>query len=234
MTLRRLLLTTAAMAGAALGLDAVTPALGPAVETVLAAPRATTPSAAEQVVLAATGLLAWLAWAWGALGLTLTAASGLPGAWGAVARVTSRVVLPAGLRSAAGVALGVGLVVAAPAASAVGIPAEPSATGSVPDWPRSGTGDAGPPDWPTSAAPSRADVHVVVAGDCLWDIAADRLRAAGSDASVAAVARAVPSWWETNADVIGADPDLIHPGQVLRPPPDSPTDPTDDRSGSTR
>ena len=55
MTARRLLLTTAGMTAAALGLAAVTPGLEVAVQTVLGAPRATTPSAVEQVVLAATG-----------------------------------------------------------------------------------------------------------------------------------------------------------------------------------
>ena len=232
MTLRRLLMTTAAIAAAALVLDALTPELRVAVETVLAAPRATTASAAEQVVLAATGLLAWLAWGWGALGLALTAASGLPGICGAVARLTSRVVLPAGLRSAAGMALGMGLVIGAPAAAAAAPPADPP-VGSVPDWPRSDADDAGPPDWP-ARAPQQGAVHVVVAGDCLWDIAADRLDEAGSSASDAAVARAVDSWWRTNAEVVGPDPDLIHPGQVLRPPPDPSTSTTDLRPGSTR
>jgi hypothetical protein len=32
------------------------------------------------------------------------------------------------------------------------------------------------------------------------------------------IARAVQAWWTTNADVIGADPDRLFPGQVLRPP----------------
>ena len=137
MTLRRLLLTTAAMVAAALGLAAVTPGPGLAVETVLGAPQVGTPSAAEDLVLAVTGLVAWLAWGWGALGLALTAASGLPGAWGVVARLISRVVVPAGLRSAAGFALGVGLVVGTPAAYAAGPPAEPPVPVAVPDWPSS-------------------------------------------------------------------------------------------------
>src|SRR3712207_6292759 len=112
------------MAVVARGLDAVTTAPAVAVETVLGAVATTTPAEAERVLLAATGLLAWIAWGWGALGLLLTAASGLPGAWGSVARISSRVVLPASLRSAAGVALGVGLVIGAPAATAAAPPAD--------------------------------------------------------------------------------------------------------------
>jgi nucleoid-associated protein YgaU len=35
------------------------------------------------------------------------------------------------------------------------------------------------------------------------------------------VAAAVDAWWHANAAVIGPDPDLLLPGQVLRPPPAS-------------
>jgi hypothetical protein len=31
----------------------------------------------------------------------------------------------------------------------------------------------------------------------------------------------VHAWWVANAGVIGPDPDLLLPGQVLRPPPSS-------------
>jgi nucleoid-associated protein YgaU len=167
----------------------------------------------EDVVLAAAGLLAWAVWAWGALGLVLTAASAAPGAGGAVARGMSRLLLPASLRTASGLALGVGLVITAP--TAVAAPAVASAAVAVPDWPAD---DPAPslPDWP--AAPPPAEKHVVVAGDCLWRIAESRLLETGSDPTDAAVARAVDRWWRTNADVIGPDPDLIRPGQVLLPP----------------
>src|SRR4051795_13565414 len=42
------------------------------------------------------GLLAWVVWAWGVLGLALTAASALPGMVGGAARLATHVVLPAG------------------------------------------------------------------------------------------------------------------------------------------
>jgi nucleoid-associated protein YgaU len=60
---------------------------------------------------------------------------------------------------------------------------------------------------------------VVVRGDCLWHIAADRLRQQqGRAPTDGEVALAVRAWWTANAAVIGPDPDLLLPGQVLRPP----------------
>jgi hypothetical protein len=59
-----------------------------------------------------------------------------------------------------------------------------------------------------------ADV-VVHRGDTLWDIARRHL---GPDASDAEVAHAWPAWHEANRAMIGDDPGLIMPGQVLRPP----------------
>jgi len=58
--------------------------------------------------------------------------------------------------------------------------------------------------------------HVVVhRGDSLWAIAARHL---GRDASDAEIAQAWPAWFDANRDVIGDDPDVLRPGQVLRPP----------------
>ncbi|WP_141817906.1 LysM peptidoglycan-binding domain-containing protein [Ornithinimicrobium humiphilum] len=57
---------------------------------------------------------------------------------------------------------------------------------------------------------------VVRRGDSLWAIAA---RALGTDATDADVAAEWPRWWEANREVIGEDPDLIHPGQRLVAPP---------------
>jgi hypothetical protein len=217
-TVRRLLCTAGAMAATAVALHALTGPWQSAVATLAHAPTVSATSGPEHVVLAASGLLAWAVWAWGALGLLLTAASAAPGAAGALARALSRLVLPAGLRTASGLALGVGLVVAAPAASAA--PAVSPAAVSVPDWPA----DDGPfrpalPDWPT--APAEDDEHVVEPGECLWRIVENRLLATGAHATAADVATAVDRWWSANADDIGPDPDLIHPGQVLLPPADT-------------
>lgn len=60
--------------------------------------------------------------------------------------------------------------------------------------------------------------HVVKRGDTLWDIAKDRL---GPGASAQEITNEWHRWYEANKNVIGEDPDLILPGQVLHAPPDS-------------
>lgn len=57
--------------------------------------------------------------------------------------------------------------------------------------------------------------HTVQPGECLWHIAAAEL----GTTDEAAVAAAWPRWHALNAEIIGADPSLIHPGQVLLVPP---------------
>jgi hypothetical protein len=231
MSLHRLTLTSAAMALVALALGALTPPITVLAES-LGRPQATVDaSGADALVLAAAGAAAWAVWAWGALGLALTALSAVPGAIGRLAELVVVVLLPAGARRAAALALGVSLGVAAPVLGWGGpvqpAYATPAAAGpSVPDWPTE-------PDTPAPEMPAPADTHVVVRGDCLWLIAADRLRAAGAlpiadmptDADIAV---AVQAWWATNADVIGADPDLILPGQVLHAPQPVPIDPSEE------
>ena len=74
------------------------------------------------------------------------------------------------------------------------------------------------PDRPFVAASAPQHVqHAVVVrrGDTLWDIAQAHL---GSHAELATTAREVELWHDANRDVIGPDPDLIHPGQRLVPP----------------
>jgi nucleoid-associated protein YgaU len=56
---------------------------------------------------------------------------------------------------------------------------------------------------------------VVRRGDSLWSIAARHL---GPDASDAEIAGAWPAWFQANRDLVGDDPDLLRPGQVLRAP----------------
>ncbi|HET9658553.1 MAG TPA: LysM domain-containing protein, partial [Kineosporiaceae bacterium] len=59
---------------------------------------------------------------------------------------------------------------------------------------------------------------VVRRGDCLWDLAARRL---GPMATAAEIAAESHRWYQANRGVIGPDPDLLRPGQLLRPPPAS-------------
>jgi hypothetical protein len=235
MSLRRWVGAAAVMCGVAWALRSASPGL---LELQAAAtdPQGLVDRAgADTLVLVAVPVLAWLCWAWGALGLLLTAASTVPGVTGRLAGVLLAGVLPAGARRVAAVALGLSLSTAAPAVLlptaptlAVAGAAADSSRSAEPllvDWPTTPAGDVVPdwpgtppatPDWP----PAARDEHVVVRGDCLWDVAAAWLQRQAPDSPVrdAEVQRAVQAWWQANAAVIGTDPDLLLPGQVLRPP----------------
>jgi nucleoid-associated protein YgaU len=74
------------------------------------------------------------------------------------------------------------------------------------------------PDRAATAEPtpvSTASHHVVQAGESLWSIASNELP---PDATAANVASASTAWYEANRSTIGADPDLILPGQQLAAP----------------
>jgi nucleoid-associated protein YgaU len=60
-----------------------------------------------------------------------------------------------------------------------------------------------------------AETIVVRQGECLWSLSA---RSLGPRATTAEVAAAWPRWWAANRDLIGADPDVLHPGERLRVP----------------
>ncbi len=239
MSIRRLMGTAAAMALIAGALSLLTPGIPAMAGTLAAAQRTADTAGPDALVISAAGLLAWAVWTWGALGLALTAASVLPGMLGGAARVALHVVLPAGARRSAALALGLGLGVAGPlfgsAALMAPTPAAasdawtPRSTAGVPDWPAAPT-VLPPPDWPASTTPQNpapdwpaaaatTETHVVVRGECLWHIAGDRLLAEhGRTPTDGEVAAATQAWWQANAEVIGPDPDLLLPGQVLSPP----------------
>ena len=148
MSIRRLLVTAAAMAAAAVALTALTPAF-PAMAEAMTDPQGTVDRAgADTLVLAGAGLLAWLCWAWGALGLALTAASALPGLLGSTARAALYVVLPAGARRSAALVLGLGLGVAGPVLGPLS-PSLPTAAAAV------GDGTPGPADWSNTERSAR-------------------------------------------------------------------------------
>jgi hypothetical protein len=244
MSIRRLAVTGLAMALIALALAALTPGFASMAGSLAAAQRTVDTAGPDALVTSAAGLAAWAVWVWGAAGLALTAGSALPGMAGTIARIALHVVLPAGARRSAAVALGLGIGVAAPLlGTATAILATPASaavpawsTGDVPDWPvavpdgnrsvpdrsaPAGHPEAAAPDWPTEEHAGGS--HVVVRGDCLWHIAAARLRerqelTPADGPTDSEVAAEVHAWWAANADVIGPDPDLLLPGQVLRPP----------------
>lgn len=86
-------------------------------------------------------------------------------------------------------------------------PATPTQTPAPIDFP------ATPPaaDAGADTGPATVATYTVRPGDSLWRIAAQH---AGSDAAGASW----QDWYEANVDVIGDDPDLIHPGTVLTAP----------------
>ncbi|UOY01263.1 hypothetical protein [Blastococcus sp. PRF04-17] len=223
MSLLRLAVTSAVMAATAVVLAALTPDVSDMARAVAAPQRTTDTAGPDQLVLAAAGLLAWTVWAWGSLGLTVTAAAAAPGLLGSAARVLQHGLLPRGVRRTAALALGIGLGATGPLlVPAVGLTPLPAAIAApadgVPDWP-SPAPVTGVPDWP--AANTHDDrTHLVVPGDCLWRIAEGRLvDHVGHPPTDGEVAAAVAGWWAANTGVIGSDPDLLLPGQVLRPPP---------------
>ncbi|MEV8373491.1 LysM peptidoglycan-binding domain-containing protein [Kribbella sp. NPDC056861] len=91
------------------------------------------------------------------------------------------------------------------------------------------------PDRPTTGAPTRyttlqsghltrAASHLVKPGESLWSIAAAEL---GPGATDDAIATRWPQWYAANRQLIGPDPNVIHPGQVLTAPaPVHPVPPT--------
>lgn len=66
----------------------------------------------------------------------------------------------------------------------------------------------------TGAVPGEAEV-TVKPGDSLWSIAADNL---GPFATETEIAGAWPEWYKTNRHLIGEDPSLLRPGQILQTP----------------
>ena len=72
------------------------------------------------------------------------------------------------------------------------------------------------PTHTAAAGPSATGQVRVQPGDTLWAIARRSLPPAASTAEIASAAAA---WHRANREVIGADPDLIVPAQLLAPPP---------------
>lgn len=85
---------------------------------------------------------------------------------------------------------------------------------AVPLPPWLGGGPSNPPPGPSGRT---APGYVVEAGDTLWDIAAVHLPA--TERSAASIQRYWRQIFWANRAVIGADPDLVHPGMRLHLPP---------------
>ena len=178
---------------------------------------------------------AWVAWlvAGGALLATAAAAAAmLPGRIGRLAGV-AQPLTPRAVRRVVEVAVGGAVVVAvtAPVGAAAAPPSPPApapvaGSPSPLDWPglaapahrlSTPTGRPRPPAAPpTEPAPKAGAAQIVVRpGDSLWSITA---RLLGRSAPAARVAAEWPRLYAANRAVVGADPDLIKPGQRLQPP----------------
>jgi resuscitation-promoting factor RpfA len=190
------------------------------------------------VLVAGLAAAAWLVVS-GALALGCVAASRVGRRWRAGEAAVERLA-PAAVRrlvrSAVGVGVGAGLALAPTAALAADVPpAEPAAGPSVVldlGW-QPTTDDARPAspvtEEPADTAVEEVDAspvarttttdaeatHVVLRGDTLWGLAARHL---GGNPTDAEVLREVTRWHDVNRDVIGADPDRLLPGQILRVP----------------
>jgi hypothetical protein len=74
---------------------------------------------------------------------------------------------------------------------------------------------AAPASRSVSSAGTGAAPVTVLSGDTLWDIAASAM---GPGATDVEVALEWPRWFEANRAVIGQNPDVLLPGQILQPP----------------
>jgi hypothetical protein len=202
----------------------------------------------DQVAATLAAAALWLAAAWLAVGLLAVVGSRLPGALGRPFAALGAAMLPRALRGVVAGSAGLGLMVAPLAASAAPlspgptVPVHASAAPRplpTPAWPaspsaadpagRSHQAGGDPterpprrrgvsPHAPARPRDARAAEVSVRPGDSLWLLAARRLADDAKPATDRAVAASWPRWYAANRDVIGADPNLLHPGERLDVP----------------
>jgi hypothetical protein len=187
------------------------------VRACLGPPPATADEALVRLCLAALALAA----AWGWLQLLAGVADAWRGARPAAAR--SSLVRRLALAACGAVVVG-GLAVGGPAGADTGTPHQlphelpADALRGLP-LPQRAEG----PAYRSTAAAPRDGRLVVRAGDSLWRLAERRLPPAASDGAVTAAWHRL---YAANRSVVGPDPDVLHPGQVLRPARPTTADPT--------
>jgi nucleoid-associated protein YgaU len=136
----------------------------------------------------------------------------LPTTAGILGRAMARRLLPVAAHTVLGVAVAASVTVPAHADAAPELLIDrlPTVATIAPAMP------AAAPTAQPATATTAGGVHVVRPGDNLWRIAAATLPAQAAPGDVDRTWRA---WWRTNRSVIGDDPNLIHVGQRLLPPP---------------
>ena len=193
------------MAGAGLGLALSVPDLAGSTRALAGADLADALGGAA--VLALAGLSLWLMVASALVGLAARTGVGVG---------LARRIAPAWLATT----LTTGVVLLGPAAQAT-----PADLDGLPLPDRAPAAAAAPsPDelLPSTPASTPAGTVVVRAGDSLWNLARQHATDPGSDREVA---RLTQAWHETNRAVVGPDPDVLRPGQVLTIPTDGPVAP---------
>jgi len=202
------------------------------------------PAGPADGILLMVGLGGTLLSLWLGLGLTLSALSALPGALGHLSRQLAARVAPAAVRKVVAFVLGTTLTAAFIPGTAVAgnghetprsalvaaarhrVEAVSGLAGAAPDASFRFISDPSPvtdakqaapsPQWSLETPEPPAGTVVVLRGDTLWSIAAHHLRPATTAVDIDAEWH---RWHTANRAVIGADPNLILPGQQLRPPP---------------
>jgi hypothetical protein len=151
--------------------------------------------------------------AWGCLGWLIAIGSAslisrAPGTWGRVGEAIALAITPTLLRRLAVTTLGLicGFTVSPTMANATELRRNsPCANASAERHPLT-------LDWP---ARKPRKILVVREGDSLWSVTAAEL---GTGASELEVASRWPEWFTANRALIGPNPELIYPGQILQPP----------------
>jgi hypothetical protein len=165
--------------------------------------------------------LLWLVAAWLATGIAATLLAAMPGTAGRLMGAASHRLLPGALCRVVAGSAGLGVLLAPIPAMAAPGSADAAAVQHVatalpaPVWPGAQPSVSRPDPPPPSPTKTSDRAVRVRPGDSLWLITAHRL---GPNVAPAEVAAAWPRWYAANRDVIGADPDLILPGQLLSPP----------------
>jgi hypothetical protein len=167
----------------------------------------------EPVLVAVAQIVAAISGCWLMLGALCVLLGQASCAGDGTARRGVGIGVPRFWRVAVLAAVGTGLLTG-PGVATAAVPSQPH-----PDSPPFGTlsvlDGLRLPDRASGAWHRTSPAVVVSRGDCLWSLVASRLPATATESSIV---RHTRRWYVTNADVIGADPDLLLPGTRLHAP----------------